>query len=363
MLDFTTALYLGIRHSSRLLSTWSQLTLGVPAALAEPPGAERVARVLAELQGCERAVLMPSTLHLFWDLFGMLSKLPVNIYLDREAYAIAHWGVERAAARGVVVRRVRHHDPDALLSQIVAQAQSSRRPVVVADGFCPACGEPAPILEYLEIVRRFGGLLVLDDTQALGILGEVPARHAPYGLSGGGILRWSGAFGPDILLGTSLAKGLGAPVAALTGSEEFIRRFTGGSDTRVHCSPPSVAVIHAAEHALAVNRVRGNLLRQHLLRRVQQFRDGAGRFGRSFTGGLFPVQTLREIDGLDAVLLYQRLARRGVRTVLSQPRSGGNARLSFLITARHSAMDIERCLGILEELVSGGKNISRLVPV
>lgn len=92
MINFASALYLGMHHPSQLLQSWQQLTLGVPAALAEPPGAEEVAGKLAQLQGSEQGVLLPSTLHLFWDLFGMLNQQPVALFLDDGAYAIARWG-------------------------------------------------------------------------------------------------------------------------------------------------------------------------------------------------------------------------------------------------------------------------------
>ena len=75
MLDFTSCLYLGLRHESDALPAWSSLSTGKPAALEDPPGARRVARKLAELQGCETALMAPSTLHLFWDLFGHLRGL------------------------------------------------------------------------------------------------------------------------------------------------------------------------------------------------------------------------------------------------------------------------------------------------
>ena len=71
MLDFTSALYLGLRHPSRSLRAWPALTAGQPAALESPARRFGVARQLAALQGCERATLLPSTLHLFWDLFGL----------------------------------------------------------------------------------------------------------------------------------------------------------------------------------------------------------------------------------------------------------------------------------------------------
>ena len=48
------------------------MTQGRPAALEEAPGARALAAALAPLQGCQAATLLPSTLHLFWDMFGML---------------------------------------------------------------------------------------------------------------------------------------------------------------------------------------------------------------------------------------------------------------------------------------------------
>src|SRR5262249_31556442 len=153
------------------LRPWAQLTMGVPAALAESPGAGAVARELAALQGCERATLGPSTLHLFWDLFGKLPR-DAAIYLDTGAYQVARWGVERAEASGVPVHRLLHYDPGALQEQIKRDESGRMRPFVVADGLCPGCGRVAPVEAYLEIARDMGGYLILDDTQALGILGH-----------------------------------------------------------------------------------------------------------------------------------------------------------------------------------------------
>ena len=45
---------------------------------------------------------------------------------------------------------------------------------------------------------------------------------------------------------SSLAKAFGAPLAVLAGSDAFMTVFEQESATRMHCSPPSVAVIAAA---------------------------------------------------------------------------------------------------------------------
>ena len=143
MLDFTSALYLGLRHPSPSLRPWRALTTGKPAALEPPPDASGVAQELAALQGCERATLLPSTLHLFWDLFGVLARDRVRIYMDAGSYAIARWGVERAAARDIPVRSFPHHDAAAARKLIERDRASSGYPIIVADGLCPKCGKPS----------------------------------------------------------------------------------------------------------------------------------------------------------------------------------------------------------------------------
>lgn len=350
MLDFTSALYLGMRHASESLRPWAQFTMGRPAALASPPSASTVAEQLAALQGCEAATLMPSTLHLFWDLFTILASKRIAIYMDAGTYAIARWGIERAAARGTRVRIFRHHDPDGLGSHLKRDAQRGLRPVVVADGLCPACGGPAPIAAYLEQLRPYGGYLALDDTQALGILGHRPGPDAPYGRDGGGSLRWGLVSGPDVIVGSSLAKGFGVPVAVLGGSEKVIRRFEQASATRIHCSPPSNAVIHAAEHALAINLEDGDHRRFQLWKLVGRFRRGLTEAGLSLHGGRFPVQTLEPVPGLDPVRLYEELLQRGIRTVLHRARDGFSAQISFLITALHPVQDIDKATRAVKQI-------------
>lgn len=352
MVDFTSALYLGLAHPSHALRPWASLTTGRPAALASPGSEGHVARRLARLQGCERAVLGTSTLHLFWDLFGLLGWRGVTIYLDSGAYPIARWGAERGVFRGATLHRFPHHDGEMLRRLMHRHGRRGFRPVVVADGFCPGCGRPAPVEEYLEAVRPLGGRLVLDDTQALGILGATPSPAVPYGRGGGGTLRRLGISASEVLLISSMAKGFGAPLAALAGDEATVRKFEAGSMTRVHCSPPSAAAIHAAERALALNEQCGDFLRRRLACLVRRFRAGLGGIGMTSRGGFFPVQTLN--IRRDARKLHASLLREGIRTVLHPPETGWSGRISFLITARHRPDEIDAALEALARLCGAG---------
>jgi 8-amino-7-oxononanoate synthase len=350
MLDFTSALYLGMRHPSRSLPSWSKFTTGVPAALASPPGAVQLAQQLARLQRCEYGVLGTSTFHLFWDLCGMLAPRPIKIHVDAGLYPIARWGVERAMARGISIREFAHYNPEALRSRLKREGQSRLRPVLVTDGFCPDCGKPAPLADYLESLRKFGGRLIVDDTQALGIFGYSPGADVPYGRGGGGMLPRLQISGPDVLTISSLAKAFGAPVAVLSGSRSAGQEFEAKSETRMHCSPPALPVIRAAEQALRLNRSHGDRLRLRLANLVTRFRRRAESAGYRFTGGLFPVQTLPPASKAETCRLHERLLRQGVRTVLRRALNGPGLRLSFVITARHTPESIDRAIAALADI-------------
>ena len=344
MLDFTSALYLGMEHAGGSLAPWRALTTGVPAALRVPSAAREAERSLAALQGTERAVLATSTLHAFFDLIPLLASGGRPVHLDRGAYPIARWGMERAAWQGAATSTFRHHDPADLRAHL---RRGPRRPVVVADGFCPGCGGPAPVSAYLDAAREAGGMLVLDDTQALGVFGHSPTSTTPLGIGGGGSLRMHAAEGPGVVVVSSLAKGFGVPMAVVAGEDRSVGRFEARSETRVHASPPSLCHIHAAQRALALNEETGERLRATLTRRIRRFRTLVEGLGVGVRGGVFPVQTLVTPAGADPVAIHGRLMASGVRSVLHAPRCGRGLQVSFIVTARHRPSDIDQAVEAL----------------
>jgi len=340
VLKFTSALYLGLDHPSGALRSWSGLTTGSPAALGSLPGEVAVAADLAALVGCESAALAPSTLHAFWDLSCLWLEEQVSVYVDEGAYPLGRWGAARAAARGACVATFAHHDPDALARQLRKGSRKQGRPVVLTDGFCPQCGEMAPLKDYLQLSRRSGGALVVDDTQALGIFGAGPEAKAPYGTGGGGSLRWWNLQGPEVVMVCSMAKALGTPMAFVAGTRKLIRRYEMNGQTRVHSSPVSAADISAGDHALISNQHRGDTIRRRLAHLVKVFRSRLEPVGWRPLGGLFPVQAFPVPRESDALALYAALLRLGVEPVLQAAGHDGRRRIAFLITAKHSDEDV-----------------------
>ncbi|WP_394839566.1 aminotransferase class I/II-fold pyridoxal phosphate-dependent enzyme [Pendulispora rubella] len=335
-IDFASARYLGFRHASTELEPWRELTTGVPAVLREPPGAGAVTRSIAQLAGAEHAAVFPSTLHLFWDLFQHAGGPSDLVAYDDGIYPIMQWGIEMAGVRrGVSHRRFAHHDPGAL-ARLLRDHQCAGRLWIAVDGFCPGCGRAAPLGAYAEIARAHGGALVVEDTQAFGLLGE----------RGGGSLMAQGVRGADTVMVASLAKAFGAPLCVVAGARERILRLQRESETRVHASPPSAASLAAAKAACVTNAREGDRLRQRLARRVAHFRACAAGLGiaASSAQSAFPVQRCWLDDRQRARGVYEELARRGVRTVPQQSRCGPRTSITFLVRADHSFENIEDAL-------------------
>jgi len=198
------------------------------------------------------------------------------------------------------------------------------------------------VAQYVELAERYGGFVLIDDTQALGVMGASADASRPYGVGGGGSLRIAGVHADEVVVVNSLAKAFGVPVAMVGGSGRLIARLRSSSLTRTHCSPPSAAVIAAAAQALEENRRHGETLRARLARNVARLRSGLKQLSVAASRSLFPMQPLR-LPSATAVMVHAKLLQQGVYTVLQRDRDFG-AQLTFVITARHTLKEIDEAL-------------------
>lgn len=349
-LNFASALYLGMHHTANELPGWLSLSSGMPAGLQQAEASLRLASELARMQGCEHSLVFASTLHWCWDVFAMFRRQPVRLLVDAGAYPLLLRNAQNLKGYGTPVHYFRHFDVDALGKLLRIGSRRGFRPVVISDSICPSCGRVAPVSDYLKHLRNFGGRLLLDDTQGLGVLGTPDPAHA-FGQGGGGILRWLDISGPDLLIGASLAKAFGVPLAAVSGGRRQIGELAAHGDTRWHCSPPAMPLLLAGLHALKENRRQGDRLRGLLASRIGEFRNGLQAIGLSASRHGFPMQSLPGISGKQAVSWHRELGAAGIRSLLTRPHFSGSARLTFLLTATHRPADITFCLNKLHELV------------
>jgi 8-amino-7-oxononanoate synthase len=349
MRDFTSSLYLGMAHPSSRLPGWSALTTGRPAALGRPRLEDAVCRRLARLTGTSAAVLRHSSLHGLADCLEVLAGRSGVVHVDRGLYAIGRWAVERARGRGATIACFDHHDPEALAASL-RRHPARTRPVVVADGFCVGCGSQLPLADYLEVGRHHAVLLLVDDTQALGILGADPAPAGGLGRGGGGILPSTGVHGDDVVLVSSLAKGFGVPVAAVCGPGALIGRVAVAGGSALHASPPSIVDVLAARAALDQNLSEGDRLRNVLSARISGLRAAARASGLALSGAVFPVQSTPPAPVRHSLRVRDRLLAAGVRAIPTASCPPGATSVTLVVTTDHSARDVAEAGSLLGEL-------------
>ena len=328
MLDFLTCSYLGLRHGGGALGRWPALTTGRPAALSGAVGADAAARAVAALQGLGDGLAGTSTLHLAVDLFAVGLQPDAALYRDAHLYPILRDALHVA---GRVIEALPPHDPAALATRLRGVG---RFPVVVTDGWCIDCGRAAPLADYVAILRPRDGLLVVDDTQALGLFGT--PGEGPFGQGGGGTLRAQALDeGDPVVAVTSLAKAFGAPMAVLAGPGALLDRVRAGGPMRVHASPPCVPAARAALRALRLNRTCGARRRTQLARSLRLFRASCRARGVWLAGGFHPVQTLPLPRGADTAGLVRLAAAQGLSLAACRVADGTPA-LRLVVTTAHA---------------------------
>lgn len=342
MADFTSALFLGYRHATAELPTWASLTTGRPSAMCEPAAAARLAARIARRQGSGAGVVHRSALHALWDVIDFVARPGSVVVLDRAAYPLSRWAAAGAVARGIPVTWFPHHGVRALRQSL---DRERRRVIIVIDGWCPDCGQPAPLPELGQLAARRGGLLLVDDTLAAGVLGGAPTTARPFGVDGGGTLCWLGASPVATVQVASFAKAYGAPLAVTTGPSSVIAglRMHG---SRWHSSPPSAADLAAADVATK-DEAANDRRRQHLARLVLLLCQGLTSLGLPVIGRPFPMVSVAPPDAALARALYSRLVSHGIGALPRKARCRGRLTVTFSVTAANKREDITQVLDVL----------------
>lgn len=352
MLDFTSSLYLNIKHSSEELQSWSQLTTGVPAALYESVQNKNLANCIARMQGMEAGIIAPSTLHLYTDLYDLLSNKKITLFIDEKIYPVSKYGIEKLIINNIPVYCFKHGDANHLYKLVKDKLQNHTTPIVFTDGYCPQCGKALPLKDYSLIMQQYAGNIIVDDTQAFGIFGKRKDEFA-YGYDGSGILQWLNITDENIITITSLAKTFGVPAAAIAGNKNFIKEFKANSKTRESSSSVSNAHLNAIQNAMFINNQTGNIRRRKLLNNVKYLKHAMPSFLK-LTNVLFPVQSIMNLDSHSARNLFDILNERNVKTVLTQDHYNKPV-LTFIIRSDHSKQDIQYLTDVINKTATNFK--------
>lgn len=290
---------------------------------------------LAEFTGRPRALLFST---------GYMANLAVVTALLGQGDSVLEDRLNHASLldagllSGARFSRYLHNDAVSLANRL---RKTSGNCLVVTDGVFSMDGDLADLPALCAEARASRAWVMVDDAHGFG----------PLGTTGGGIVEHFG-LGPDdvqVLVGT-LGKAFGTAGAFVAGSEELIETLIQFARPYIYTTSQPPAVACATLKSLELLRSE-SWRREHLVRLITRFRQGAAEIGLSLMDSPTPIQPILVGDSTRALKLSSLLKDRGLLVGAIRPPTvpAGSARLRVTLSAAHSDAQLERLLDALAE--------------
>ena len=305
----------------------------------------RLEEKLAEFKRTEAALVFSSGYATALGTLGALCRKDDVIILDKLAHACL---IDGARLSGAHVRVFPHNHMGKLESHLAWARENfpEARVVVVTESVFSMDGDWALLAEIVELKRRYGAMLLLDEAHAVGVIG----------LQGRGLadqLNLSAMV--DIHMGT-LSKALGVSGGYICGGRRLVELLVNRARSFIYSTAPSPAV--AAAGCAAVEWMlspAGEKRRQQLRQNLAHF---ATEMPALFSGerkvrsAIVPVIVGKAEAAIEAA---QVLADKGflVPAIRYPTVARDAARLRVTLSARHTPRQITALCAVLRNIAAG----------
>ena len=281
---------------------------------------------LAEFKGYDAALLFGSGYLANNGVIAALAGAGEVVFSDELNHASIVDGCRLSRAETFVYR---HGDLDHLAWGL--GRAGGRGSLIVSDGVFSMDGDVAPLPGLLELARRHGARLMIDEAHATGTLGR----------DGRGSVAASGLSGEvDVVVGT-LGKALGSYGAYVCANAETIDLLLNTARPFVFSTappPPSVAAAGAALELVSPQRV------ERLQANAECFRAALTAAGLDVGSSQTQIVPIEVGAAEPTMALCERLLEREVFAQGIRPPTvpAGSSRLRFTVMATHRAAELER---------------------
>jgi glycine C-acetyltransferase len=286
-------------------------------------------RRISEFLGTEDAILYTSCFDANGGLFETLLDERDAVISDELNHASIIDGIRLSKAKRF---RYRNSDMQELEARL-REAQGARRILIATDGVFSMDGYIAKLPEICDLAERYGAMVMVDDSHAVGFLGE----------HGRGTPEYCGVNGRvDILTGT-LGKAMGGACGGYTAARREIVELLR-QRSRPYLFSNSLPPVVVATTLKVLDLIeRSGELRRRLWENTRFFREGMTKQGWDILPGEHPIVPVMIGDAVRAVRLAEALLAKGVYVVaFSYPVvPQGKARIRVQISAAHSREDLE----------------------
>jgi len=339
VLNFCANNYLGLANDPRLIDAakagmdeWGFGLASVRFICGTQDLHVELERRVSSFLGTEDTILFSSCFDANGGVFEALFGAEDAIISDELNHASLIDGIRLSRAL-----RLRYRNRDlAHLEEQLKAASDARQRIIVTDGVFSMDGYLAPLPGICDLAERYGALVLVDDSHAVGFTGE----------HGRGTPELMGVEGRvDIYTGT-FGKALGgASGGYVSGHKEIVAMLR--QRARPYLFSNTVAPAVAAGTLAALDLLEGEgELRLKLVDNAALFRRLMTEAGFDLLDGQHPIVPVMFGDAALAARVADRMLEHGVYVVaFSYPVVPmGKARIRVQLSAAHSPDDIRRCV-------------------
>jgi len=228
------------------------------------------------------------------------------------------------------------------LEQCLKQSQASRTRLIVTDGVFSMDGSIANLKAICDLAERYGALVMVDDSHAVGFMGDQGRGSHEYCDVMGRVHIMTGTFGK------ALGGASGGYVAANKTVVEWLRQRSRPYLFSNALAPPICAATLAALDIVE----QDSALRQGLKDNTQRLRDGLSKAGFELMGKDHAIVPILLGDAQVASQFAQQMQARGIHVVsFSFPVvPQGQARIRTQMSAALNEQQIDQALTAFVEV-------------
>jgi 8-amino-7-oxononanoate synthase len=258
-----------------------------------------------------------------------------TIFSDALNHASIIDGCRLSRAKTVIYR---HRDMNHL-EDLLREERSGSRRLVVSDSVFSMDGDIAPLPEITALCERFGALLYIDDAHATGVLGCGRGSLAEFDISPQ----------PWIIQMGTFSKALGSSGGFVAGSGSVIEWIMNRARSFIFSTALPACAAAASLTAIGLLERSPELLAR-LWSNRRKVAEGLRENGLA-TQSLTPIIPVLMEDSQAAAAIASRLRERGLYVPAIRPPTVETPRLRLVVSAAHTAEDIELAVRSLGELL------------
>ena len=290
-------------------------------------------RKLADLVGKENAIVFSTGMMVNLGVISSLVGRGDTVVIDRTDHASILDGTRLSYGN---VKKYKHNNMESL--EQVLNTCDNDNILIVIDGVFSMHGDIAKIPEILELAKRFGAMVMVDDAHGVGVLGQQGRGTSDHF----GVTEQVGA-----IVGTfskSLAS-VGGFVAADADVIHYIRHMARSLIFSASMPPASCASVSAAIDVMLEEDWRLKALWRNTEVMMDRLNDAGFNTGPSQT----PIIPVVVGEDMMAFQMCHRLFEEGVfvNSVISPAVQQGDALIRLSLMATHTEDEINKAMDIM----------------